>query len=629
MNPKRNLWKGLLVCLVLFFSINLASSTLFRKARLDLTESGLFTLSDGTRAILEGMEDDVTLRFYFSKSMANDLTDLRDYARRVEELLVEYQSIAGPRLDVQIIEPEPFSEEEDQAVGFGIQGVPVNNAGEMLYFGLVGTNTIDGEELIPFFQLRREEFLEYDLTKLIYRLANPDRTTVGLLTTLPLGGGPANPMQPQAAPQPWFIVETIEQTCDLEMISPTATEIPAEVDVLLVVHPKEFSDELLYSIDQFVLKGGRAVLYLDPHCEQDIPPQDPSNPMAAMTANRTSDLGPLLDAWGVNFPTEKVVADRLNALPVMWQNQRTDFVVFLGLDAEACDSEDPVTAELNQLRVGIGGHFLSAEGATTTLTPLIQTSEEAMLVDKMNVSFGPDPARLIREYIPGGERLTLAARLTGDVKSAYPGGLPQDPESEGVDPTEKPLHVEDSTEPIQIVLIADADLLQDRWWVQVSNFFGMRIAQPQANNGDMLVNAIDNLSGSSDLISLRSRGSFHRPFGYLDEIRRNADQQARDQEAALQAKLEETERKIQELQQQKDGGVSSVILSSEQRAEIEQFRSEQVETRKELRAVQHSLAKKIEDVGALVKAANVFGLPAVILLIGLITAASRGGRKRS
>ena len=163
----------------------------------------------------------------------------------------------------------------------------------------------------------------------------------------------------------------------------------------------------------------------------------------------------------------------------------------------------------------------------------------------------------------------------------------------------------------------------------MSNFFGMRIAQPQANNGDMLVNAIDNLSGSSDLISLRSRGSFHRPFGYLDEIRRNADQQARDQEAALQAKLEETERKIQELQQQKDGGVSSVILSSEQRAEIEQFRSEQVETRKELRAVQHSLAKKIEDVGALVKAANVFGLPAVILLIGLITAASRGGRKRS
>ncbi|MCH2105132.1 MAG: Gldg family protein [Planctomycetes bacterium] len=629
MNPKQNLWKGLFICLVLFFSINLASSTLFRKARLDLTESGLFTLSDGTRSILEGMEDDVTLRFFFSKTMANDLTDLRDYARRVEELLAEYQSIAGPRLDVQFIEPEPFSEEEDQAVSYGMQGVPVNRAGEMLYFGLVGTNTTDGEEVIPFFQLRREEFLEYDLTKLIYQLANPDRTTVGLLTTLPLSGGPVNPMQPQAAPQPWFIVETIEQTCDLEMIPTSATEIPKEVDVLLVVHPKEFSDELLYAIDQFVIAGGHAIFYLDPHCEQDIPPQDPSNPMAAMTANRTSDLGPLLDAWGVEFPTEGIAADQKNALNVNWKNRETPFVVFIGLDKKACASNDPITAELNTLRVGMGGHFLPTEGATTTLTPLVQTSDDAMLVDKMNISFGPDPDRLLQDYVAGGEELTLAARLTGHVKSAYPGGLPEDPTTEGVAPTEKPLHIEDSTEPIQVVLVGDADLLQDRWWVQVSNFFGMRIAQPQANNGDMLVNAIDNLSGSSDLINLRSRGSFYRPFEYLDEIRRKAAEETGRKEQDLTDKLAETERKIQDLQQQKGGGVNSVILSAEQRAEIDKFRDEQVETRKALRAVQHSLADKIEGVGTVVKATNVFGLPAVILLLGLLVTAARGGRKRS
>jgi len=628
MNPKRNLLVGLVICVVLFFSLNLASSALFHKARLDLTESGLFTLSDGTRSILEGMEDDVTLRFFFSKSMANDLTDLRDYARRIEELLAEYQSIAGSHLDVQIIEPEAFSEEEDQAVSFGIQGVPANRAGELLYFGLVGTNTVDGEELIPFFQIRREEFLEYDLTKLVYRLANPDRTTVGLLTTLPLNGGPVNPMQPQAAPQPWFIVETIEQTCDVEMISPGATEISDEVDVLLVIHPKEFSDELLYAIDQFVIGGGHAIFYLDPHCEQDIPPQDPSNPMAAMTANRTSDLGPLLAAWGVEFPTEKIVADRKNALNVGWKNRETPFVVYIKINSEACDSEDPITAELNLLRMGIGGHFLSAEGATTTLTPLVQTSDEAMLVDRMNISFGPDPDRLIREYIPGGEALTLAARLTGHVKSAFPGGLPEDPTTEGVAPVEKPLHIEDSTEPIQVVLIGDADLLKEQWWVQVSNFFGMRIAQPQANNGDMLVNAIDNLSGSSDLISLRSRGSFHRPFKYLDEIRTLAAKESAAEEEELTKKLGETEQKIQDLQQQKGGGANSVILSSEQHAEIQKFRAEKVETRKELRAVQHSLAEKIKGVGSIVKASNVFGVPALILLLGLLSITSRG-RKRS
>ena len=179
----------------------------------------------------------------------------------------------------------------------------------------------------------------------------------------------------------------------------------------------------------------------------------------------------------------------------------------------------------------------------------------------------------------------------------------------------------------RVVLIGDADLLQDQWWVQVSNFFGMRIAQPQANNGDMLVNAIDNLAGSSALISLRSRGSFHSPFEYLDEIRRNADPTARDEEAALQAKLETTEQKIQELQQQKEGGVNSVILSSEQRAEIEKFRSEQVDTRKQLRAVRHSLAEKIEGVGFIVKATNVFGVPALILILGLISIASRGRKK--
>ena len=629
MNTKRNLFTGLSVCAVLFFSLNLASSALFRRARLDLTESGLFTLSDGTRAILEEMEDDVTLRLYFSRAMANDLTDLKDYARRVEELLVEYQSIAGSHLNIQIIEPEPFSEEEDQAVGYGMKGVPVNNAGEMLYFGLVGTNTTDGEESIPFFQMRREKFLEYDLTKLVYRLANSDRTTVGLPTTLPMTGGHRNPMQPQAQPpQPWFIVETIEQLSDLEVIPTSAVEIPGNVDVLLIVHPKEFSDELLYAIDQFVLGGGHAICYLDPHCEQDIPPQNPSNPMAAMMANRTSDLGPLLAAWGVEFPTDKVVADRANALPVVWQNQRTDFVVFLGLDSDACDSEDPITAQLNQLRMGIAGHFLPAEGATTSLTPIVRTSSEAMLVDKMNISFGPDPGRLIREYAAGTEQLTLACRVTGHVKSAFPGGLPEDPTIEGGAQTDKPLHLEDSTEPIQVVLIGDADLLQDRWWVQISNFFGMRIAQPQSNNGDMLVNAIDNLAGSSDLISLRSRGSFHRPFEYLDEIRRNADQEARAEEADLQAKLEVTEKKIHDLQQQKDGGVNSVILSTEQRAEIEQFRVEQVDTRKELRAVRHSLAEEIEGVGAIVKATNVFGVPALILLLGLISIATRSRRSR-
>ena len=622
MNKQRISLAGLAVALVLFFAVNMASSALLRGARLDLTENGLYTLSEGTENILATMDEEVTLRFYFSRSLATDYPDLKRYAQRVVELLEEYTSRAGARLRLYVSDPEPFSEEEDRAVAYGMQGVPVNAAGELLYFGLSGTNSTDEEEVIPFFQVRREEFLEYDLTKLIYNLAFPEKKVVGLLSTLPIEGGPFNPMNPRAIPVPWLIVDQIRQAFEVRTLRATATEIPAEVDILMLVHPQGLSPQLLYSIDQFVLGGGRLLAFVDPHCEAQQVPQDPNNQLAALTADRTSDLGPLLAAWGVELSQQKVVGDRLNAQRVVMGNQPVEYVAWLRLGEGEVNSDDPVTSNLTkEINMATAGALRALPGASTSFTPIIETSSESMEIDRLQIALQPNPTSLLESFLPGGSPLTVAARVSGPATSAYPDGPPEGaPESEDAPAEEEAVpHRATSEQDINVVLIADADMLQDRWWVNVQNFFGNRIAIPSANNADLVINVLDNLSGSNDLISLRSRARFNRPFDRVAEIRRVAEDRFRNKEQELEQRLRETEEKINELQSQKEGGVSAIILSPEQQAEIEAFRAERLDTRKELREVKHQLKKDIERLGSQLKLLNIFVLPLVLpALIALL-----------
>jgi ABC-type uncharacterized transport system involved in gliding motility auxiliary subunit len=622
MNKQQISLAGLAVALVLFFAVNMASSALLRGARLDLTENGLYTLSEGTENILATMDEEVTLRFYFSRSLATDYPDLKRYAQRVVELLEEYTSRAGARLRLFVSDPEPFSEEEDRAVAYGMQGVPVNAAGELLYFGLSGTNSTDEEEVIPFFQVRREEFLEYDLTKLIYNLAFPEKKVVGLLSTLPIEGGPFNPMNPRAIPVPWLIVDQIRQAFEVRTLRATATEIPAEVDILMLVHPQGLSPQLLYSIDQFVLGGGRLLAFVDPHCEAQQVPQDPNNQLAALTADRTSDLGPLLAAWGVELSQQKVVGDRLNAQRVVMGNQPVEYVAWLRLGEGEVNSDDPVTSNLTkEINMATAGALRALPGASTSFTPIIETSSESMEIDRLQIALQPNPTSLLESFLPGGSPLTVAARVSGPATSAYPDGPPEGaPESEDAPAEEEAVpHRATSEQDINVVLIADADMLQDRWWVNVQNFFGNRIAIPSANNADLVINVLDNLSGSNDLISLRSRARFNRPFDRVAEIRRVAEDRFRNKEQELEQRLRETEEKINELQSQKEGGVSAIILSPEQQAEIEAFRAERLDTRKELREVKHQLKKDIERLGSQLKLLNIFVLPLVLpALIALL-----------
>lgn len=616
--------------LLLLMSSMLFANTAIRSARLDMTESRLYTLSAGTKNLLGKLEEPIKLRLYFSKKLAADAAPaLSAYASRVQELLEQYVSRSHGKIALEVLDPEPFSEEEDRAVGYGLQGVPATVSGEMLYFGLAGTNSTDQEEVIAFIQESKEESLEYDVTKLVYNLSNPRKKVVGLLTKLPMEGNPmARMMNPAAESNPWFVVDAIRQLFDVRSVSPGAESIDADIDVLMVVHPQSLSPATLYAIDQYVLRGGKALVFVDPQCESQDVPRDPQNPMAAMMANRSSDLGPLLAAWGVEMSNEDVAGDRENALKVnSGNNVPVDYILYIALDdpSGSFAEEDFVTAKLNSVTIATAGVLKKKDGGTTAVTPLFKTSATAMRVSRSSVMFGPDPAKLLADFVPGSEPLTLAARVSGPAKTAFPDGKPKaDPVDGEPPPEETPAESLKESAQINLIVVADADMLQDHFWTRVQNFFGQRVAMPTANNADFVINALDNLSGSNDLISLRSRGKFNRPFDKVAEIRREAETRFRQEEKRLEAKLKDTEQKITELQAQKDTP-SALILSPEQQTAIEGFREEKVKTRKELRRVKHELQKDIDRLGTVLKLVNIVLIPVLLIIaaVGLALARSK------
>ena len=604
---------GILLAVILFLALNALSSVLFKSARVDLTENNLYTLSQGTINILRGLDEPITLRLYYSDKLATGIPPLSNYARRVRELLEEYVGVSNGNVKLIVSDPEPFSDDEDQAVQYGLQGVPIDNAGSVAYFGLVGTNATDDQEIIPFFQLEKEASLEYDITNLAYKLGNPKKRVVGLLSSLPIeGAAPASPfMQNPDSNQPWMIVSQLKQLFEVRSLDKDIDNISNDIDVLMLVHPKGLSDKTLFAIDQFVLGGGHALVFVAPHAVTDQPPVDPQNPMAGVIASKASEFDKLLNAWGVELVNEQLAGDIESALRVTvsqgMRPQPVAYVLWMQLKEGNISSDDFITADLKDITMATAGYLKPKADSKVEITPLLQTGSKAMSIPTSRVQFRPDPLALLNNYRPGGEPLTLAARITGEVQSAFPDGKPGDKDAQSL---------KTSQAPINVIVVADTDMLEDRFWVNVQNFFGQRVAIPRAHNGSFVINAAENLAGNNDLISLRSRGDFSRPFEKVKEIQREAEKNFREREKQLQAKLQETERKINELQQQKGAG-SAMILSPEQQREITKFRDEQIKTRKALRNVQHELRKNIEQLGTQLKFINIALLP-LIIIIGAI-----------
>ncbi|MEJ2402235.1 MAG: Gldg family protein [Xanthomonadales bacterium] len=597
---------GALVLLVIsFIAISMISSNLLRGFRFDLTENRLFTLSAGTVNILENLAEPVTLYFYFSQETSRDLPPLRAYARRVDELLDEFVSHADGRLTVQRIDPAPFSEEEDQAAAMGLQAAPINNSGDTLYFGIAAGNTLDEVQVMPFLQPSKEKFLEYDLAKMISSLGNPEKRVLGLLSSLPMGGGfdPAA----QRMTEPWVVYEQLQQLFEIREIDAAATGLPDDVDVLMLVHPKNLADDLLYDIDQFVLGGGNLIAFLDPFAETDR--GDPADPMAQMQAGSSSSLGPLLASWGVAWDPARVVGDLQYGIG----RGATRHIGILSVPAAGMNPDDIVSADLETVNLSSTGWFAPLEDAATAFEPLVRSSENAGPMDASRLRFLADPNDLLTGFNPSGERYALVARVSGPAEAAVdaPDGAGGEHRAGAVE------------EGINVLLFADTDLLSDRMWVQVQPIFG---ATAFADNGALAINAVDNMLGNRDLISIRTRATSARPFDRVEEIRVAAEQAYRATEERLQQELQETERRLTDLQAAK-GENDLLVISDEQQDEIQRFMDRRLEIRRELRQVQHDLRRDIDRLDTRIKIINIVLVPAAVMVIALVWAMRRRRRQ--
>ncbi|MDX2147041.1 MAG: Gldg family protein [Planctomycetota bacterium] len=641
MNKQLLAISGLLLLLVLFFGVNIVAGQL-GAARVDLTQGNLYTLTKGSRNIARGVDEEVRLSFYFSEQAAQGIPAVAAYGRRVVELLNEYRRASGGKVVVQVLDPEPFTEAEDDANAAGLTAQRVG--GQALYMGLVGKNTTDGFEVIPFLDPSQERFLEYQVSRMIYALGTPSKPVVGLVSSLQIDGGfTFDPRTQQPSQRPaWQVMSEIRAVMQVKNLGASPKTIPDDVDVLMLVHPKDLGDDTLYAIDQFVLRGGRLLAFVDPLCEVDIPPNARS-PMDLISANRTSDLGRLLDAWGVELATNKVAGDQAFGMRVIagnepGQQEPVTYVAWLQLPREGMNAEDAITAQATQINLATAGSISLKqplpEGSTLTLAPLLQTSEAGALIDQSAVAFMPDPKKILADFTPGTQRLTLAARLSGMVKSAFPQGKPDVKPEEGADATtpsegEKP-HLAQSSEPATIILVADADLLDNRYWIREERLFGqIPIATKVADNGDFVVNALDNLSGSTDLISVRARGEFARPFTKVQEIQRQAEKQYLQEQQRLEDELQRTQETLAQLQANRPESDASVLLTPEQEKAIADARVKIADTRKALRRVQADLNKDIESLGTRLKLINIGLLPAAVGVAAVGIGAWRVSRRRN
>ena len=611
---------ALLACALLFIGLTIVFSQVLRGWRIDLTQNGLYSTAPGTERILENLKEPVNLYFFFTEKAASDVPQLKTYGARVREFLQELAARSNGQLRLSIIDPEPFSEDEDRAGELGVRGAPINS-GQQLYFGLAGTNSTDGRAAIEFFDPAKEEFLEYDVVKLIYQLANPNKPTIGWLSSLP--------MQPSFDPQsgqmrePSVLYTQAEQLFTVKPIAPTAAAIDPDVSVLVIVHPKGLTPATQFAIDQFALRGGHVIAFIDPYAESDQSGADPQNPMAAMTANKSSEMATLLAAWGVDFNPREVIVDGERALTVgMRQGEPpVRHLGILGLDQSSFNRNDVVSSGLSSVNVAMAGYVKPAKDAKTRFEPLLQTSTQAapLATERFQMLF--DPSSLRDGFKPTGQRYAIAARVTGNVASAFPGGPPA-----GASPPAGSAALKESAKPLNLLVFADTDMLQDYLWVRQQNFFGQRVAQALANNGDLVLNAIDNLAGSTDLISVRGRATFTRPFERVEAIRRNAEERFRATEQRLEQELRSTEEKLASLETKRSDN-SSLILSPEQAQEIERFQQEKVNIRKQLRDVRLGLDQDIKRLGNTLKILNIVVVPALLALIVLFAVVLRRRRR--
>ena len=624
--------------------------------RIDLTEDGLFSLSDGTRNIVSNLSEPMEIMFFYSDSATEDAPQIRTYATRVQELLQEIVIASNGNLSLTMIDPEPFSEDEDLATQYGIQAVPVTQGGEGIYFGIV-VRREEGDAANPVFETMplvrpdQEQFLEYEFMKLISKVEDPDLTVIGLITSLDIDGG-YDPMSGQATP-PWMIMDYVRQLYEVRRLSNDVEQIEEDVDILMIVHPQGLTNKTLYAIDQHVMRGGETIVFLDPSADSMVSRMAEGN---LIPAGISSELPGLLESWGVSFDNSKVLTDSDLALRVrMGANSRPmPHLGMLGAKRANMNPGDIITSRLETVNLSTPGAIAALPDADVSFEPLMESTANSMLMNRTLIEDADDPSILFDEFAATPESYVIAARVSGSFASAFPDGRPVTPEPELEEATAEdnpaqpeeqeetaadeavaeaeeedfPAHIASSQGTSNILLFADTDLLTDRMWVQIAQFLGQRIPQPFANNGDLLINALDNMSGGADLVSIRSRGRYSRPFTRVLDLQREADDRLRVEEAELLDRLAETEAQLAQLNTDENGQPIGQV-TPEIQSEIDGFNAELVQTRRRLRDVQYQLTEDIERLGANLKAINTALIPALLTILMLFAHYTRTRRRKS
>lgn len=618
---------GLAALLVILIAANIICGNIhFRK---DLTEDKIFTLSEGTQNILKKLDAPVTLKFFFNRGSSETPIPLKTFAQQIEDLLQEYRLAAGGKIIMEIYDPKPDSDAEEWAERYGLINQNMGMIEAPIYCGLVAQKG-DLFEIMPFVNPGSEELLEYNLTQMLARVANPKKPVIGVMSSLPVMGVRAFPYalpdQPPPKNQPpWASLQELNRDYDVRQVNSGAEQIDADINVMVVIHPKKLSDNTLFALDQFVLRGGRLIAFLDPLCMSEA--MNPSAPPQAFS-KPISDLKKLTDAWGINYDPELVVADLQAATRVRRNDNSVDeSPVFLSLRQENIDNKDVITAPLETLIIPGAGGFSGTGAKGLVLTALLTASPQSQLVNSMTAQLGSETVR--RDFQAGLKRINLAVRLQGNFKTAFPEGMPKTtPENEDLkdkdqktDESKKPdsQALKESEKPTTVILVADVDLLYDAFTVQELNAFGTRVQQPMNDNINFFINTVDNLAGSDDLAKIRSRGRYDRPFDRVIALQRQAQEKWLAKERALQKQLETAHERLENLQNQKDKN-QKFILSPEQEQEISRFRQEQIKTQQELKQVRKNLREGIEQLGVKVKVINILLVPALVAGAGLIFA---------
>jgi ABC-type uncharacterized transport system involved in gliding motility auxiliary subunit len=612
---------GVLALLALLIAANFILSAF--NARVDLTEGDVYTLSPGTKAILSKLEAPVRVRFYYTQGSNAVPVGLKTFAQRVEDLLAEYRRAGDGKVIIDRFNPEPDSDAEESATLDNVEG-QLTNTGEKFYLGLA-VAFLDQKAAIPVLSPDRERLLEYDITRAIAQVAATKKAVVGVMAGLPVLGRPLNPMTKQQPTEPWVLGSELKRNFDVRKIEVDAKKIDDDIQVLLVIHPRNITEETEYAIDQFVLRGGKLIAFVDPYAYFDQQP-DLQNPFGGSQAGQSS-LYTLFKAWGVEPTLNQVVADLTYAsgagprlLPTL-----------LSLNADALNQEDVVMSQVGTLLVPFGGVFKGKPAEGLTETVLAHTSKNSMLVDLIIATLSGEPST--RGFQPSGEEYPLALRLSGKFRSAFPNGPPAPmfgPRDQKKDEPKKEVpaakHLREGAGENQVVLVADVDMLSDGAAVEVQEIFGQKLVVPRNGNLSFAQGLVEQFSGDQDLMGLRSRASFTRPLTVIQQMQASAQEQYLGKIKELEDSLNQTQEKLQDLQRGKGVTSSTTILTPEQQAEIDNFRKKSVEIRAELKDVRKNLRVDTDRLEFWTKVVNIALVPLLVAIAGLVLAVAKRRR---